>query len=765
MDLPSAPRAFWLLARLKLLRVLNIASALHISKGWFGPNRQAARGKKNRRWMVACALAAFMLFAFVNTASNALLNMQCRLPTGSHCMALHQAVQQLQAAPFHPVLMRTVAMQASLLFAIAFLLPLGSKELAQPDWDLEWLVTLPMQRRTLLLARIAERTVANPSGILALWPLYSTVAWYSGYRWSAPLLAAGVTLALLACAATLRTLADTGLRLRLAPSQLRNLQALASVSGLPLMYLAMSLAMPTATLTLSWAVHFPSWTLWTPPGLALLALNARDAWHGLGFGLLLAAQTALLLWFGLRLLQSLLADGVVASGTRETGRGPAPRRAFAGWAIGTPLQRRELRLLSRDRNFLVQSLLIPLIIFGSQLVLNGQAENLGQLVRNPALLSSIAFGLGAYVLMLSAFQTINTEGYALWMLYTYPKPIGSMLAEKAQLWSALALAYPLAVFGLGLWFGAPFNSRLLSQLVLVVAGIPIFAAIAVALGVWACDPLAQNMHARVRPTFAYAYLLLSSLYTFALNTRNWHFRLAVILLLSFLALALWQRARDSLPYMLDPSASPQPQVSAVDGIVGTIVFLLVQMLVTRVVQPAGQPLSQLANTLAFVIAGALVYCLTRLLYWRIGTKGVPRLWHGPWSGAWRAAFGWGALMALPAIAVAGLWISVLHRHGLMPDATPLAAIIWTAPLSLLAAPLLEEFIFRGQVFGGMRRTLPAAPAIAASAALFAVIHPPLAMGPVFVLGLCTAYAAERSKSLLAPVLAHALYNAAMMIIE
>ena len=52
--------------------------------------------------------------------------------------------------------------------------------------------------------------------------------------------------------------------------------------------------------------------------------------------------------------------------------------------------------------------------------------------------------------------------------------------------------------------------------------------------------------------------------------------------------------------------------------------------------------------------------------------------------------------------------------------------------------------------------------MAASAALFAVIHSPLNMLPVFVLGLCTAYAAERSKSLLAPMLAHALYNAAML---
>ncbi len=780
MDLPSTPRAFWLLARLRLLRLLNIANGLRFRKGRAGAGRQATRGKKSARWLVTGVLAAFMVFAFLNTASTALLNMQCRLPTGSQCVAddagtapwaaMQTARKELQAAPFHPVLMQAVVMQASLLFGIAFLLPLGSKELAQPDWDLEWLVTLPLQRRTLLLARVAERTLANPSGILALWPMCMAVAWHSGYRWSTPLLAAAAALPLLACAAVLRTVADTGLRLRLAPSQLRNLQAIASVASMPLMYLAMSLGMPTATLTLGWAARFPAWTLWTPPGLAMQALNTRDAAQALGFAALLAAQTALLLWLGVRLLQALLADGVVATGSRESGRTAAAgaragRTSAAAWAPGTPLQRRELRLLSRDRNFLVQSLLIPLIIFGSQLVLNGRVENLGQFATDPALLSSVAFGLGAYVLMLSAFQTINTEGHALWMLYTYPHSIGSMLAQKAQLWSLLAMVYPLAVFGMGLWFGVPADGRLLAQLVLVLAGIPIFATIAVALGVWACDPLAQDMHARVRPTFAYAYLILSSLYTYALTSSQWHIRLAAIVLLASLALSLWQRSRDALPYLLDPSASPPPRVSASDGIVAAILFFLLQLLVAGLLHLAGKPLTLAMLTLSFAIAGATVYGLARLLYWRSGASGVPRLWHGPWTSAWRGALGWGVLMALPALAAGALWLAFLRHGGNLPAAPPRASLFWLAPLAILAAPIFEEFIFRGQLFGGLRRSLPAWQAMTASAALFAVIHPPLAMAPVFVLGLCTACAAERSRSLLAPMLAHALYNAGMLVLQ
>ena len=112
MDLPSAPRAFWLLARLRLLRVLNIANALRFSKGWPGPSRPATHGKTKVRWMATCVLAAFMLFAFIHTASNSLLNMQCRLPPGSHCTAMAEADAQLPDAPFHPVVMRAATMSA-----------------------------------------------------------------------------------------------------------------------------------------------------------------------------------------------------------------------------------------------------------------------------------------------------------------------------------------------------------------------------------------------------------------------------------------------------------------------------------------------------------------------------------------------------------------------------------------------------------------------------------------------------------------------------
>ncbi len=102
------------------------------------------------------------------------------------------------------------------------------------------------------------------------------------------------------------------------------------------------------------------------------------------------------------------------------------------------------------------------------------------------------------------------------------------------------------------------------------------------------------------------------------------------------------------------------------------------------------------------------------------------------------------------------------QDGLTRSAVGLSGNIWIPVLAVVAAPLFEEFIFRGLIFGGLRRSLGAAPSITASAAVFAIVHPPVSMIPVLVLGLFAGLAYERTRMLLAPILAHALYNAVVL---
>lgn len=774
----STPKAMWLIARLRLQRLWNMVIGFRFKAATGSKSRAATGMKKGAGWVVSALGAAFMLFALVSVARQSVINAQCWLVPASECVRQvgaerhafndNAAIGELLAAPFAPEVAQALGFQLSVLLVVSFLIPLGSREIAAADWDLEWLVTLPASRWTLLWGRVFERTIVNPTGWIFLLPFCGMLAWYSGYRWSAPLIGVIGTLVLLPMAAMLRTVVDTGLRMSLPPSTLRNLQACTGVIGLPFMYFALALGTTRGdSLVLDVVRDVPGWLAWTPGGLMVRAINADTLAQAAQMAALLAAQLAAILAGGMLVLRHQLRAGVVGSGARESGRRRPQADTASGWLTrllpASPIKRRELTLLGRDRNFLVQSLLLPIVIFGSQLMLNGSSNVLADLASSPTMLGGFAFGIGSYMLMLSAFQTINNEGQSLWMLYTFPRPIEHVLKEKAQFWAVLALVYPTIMLGTVLWIRPDQAMNTLSMFAVVVAGIPIFSLIAVSLGVFASNPLAQDARTKIKVGYTYLYLMLSGLYVYAVTTALWSHKVVLIILMAALAMALWQKTRDRLPYLLDPAMAPPARVSTADGLIAALLFFVLQAGLLFLLAKIGKVGPAEAIVLAFSVAGLLVFGLMRLVLWLTKAQGVPamlagRLWH---------TVAWGLGAGLLAAAVGALYLSAIGKLGLLPDALAAGqgshfAPHWLFLLAVVAAPLCEEFIFRGLIFGGLRRSMGLAPAMVMSAALFAIVHAPVSMAPVFVLGLVTAYAYERNRSLLAPVLVHAVYNGALL---
>jgi len=79
---------------------------------------------------------------------------------------------------------------------------------------------------------------------------------------------------------------------------------------------------------------------------------------------------------------------------------------------------------------------------------------------------------------------------------------------------------------------------------------------------------------------------------------------------------------------------------------------------------------------------------------------------------------------------------------------------------VIVAPAAEEFLFRGYLYGVIRRYLGPVAAVLLSSALFAAIHVNLLSLPaLFVLAICFALAYEATGSLLVPMAMHALFNA------
>jgi ABC-2 type transport system permease protein len=778
---PTPARAIWLMAKMRLTRQANqFLNGLFKTFKKKKP-RDGIAGKRSNLWLLTLLTALLLSLSFGSLSQKTIVNMQCRLVEASACESVDKrgkqytntdtAAAELHAAPFDPALRNGLTMELTILFAIAVLLPLASKELAQPDSDLEWLVTLPVKRSTLLWGRLLERSASNSAGIIALVPPYLMIAWYSGFTWAALPIALLAAALLLPLAALLHTLADTGLRMWLPASQLRNLQALTSLFNMPLIYLVMAFSMPRADgFAMEWARAFPSWMIWTPPGVLLQAIQARTATGFAAAAALLLAQIAVLLWGGVALMRYQLRNGVVGSSSRESTRGKVDGKVDAKTASFSPIesllstvQRRELRLLSRDRNFLAQTLILPIIIVGSQMVFNGTLSSAAELGRHHTVAAAIAFGIGVYVLMLSAFQTLNNEGHALWLLFTVPRSMESVLKEKAKFWGVLALTYPLCILGFTAMHTDVFEWRMLVLALTALAGIPIYSMIAVSLGVFGCDPTAVEVRTRVRPTYAYLYMLLASFYTWSIYSDDWSQKLITIVLTASLALALWQKARDALPYLLDPAAAPSARVSTADGLIAATAFFIIQGIVVLAVAHDARAPGMDVITLAFGLSGLIVYGLVRLVFWRSKTANVPVILRGTRLGA---SLRDAAIAIVVTCAFAFAYLYAL-RHSSLADTLPSMSVaadkrVLLFALVVLAAPLCEEFIFRGLIFGGLRRSMPAWQAIVVSAAIFAAVHPTLSLLPVFVVGLCTAWVYERNKTLLAPMLVHAGYNAAMI---
>jgi membrane protease YdiL (CAAX protease family) len=84
--------------------------------------------------------------------------------------------------------------------------------------------------------------------------------------------------------------------------------------------------------------------------------------------------------------------------------------------------------------------------------------------------------------------------------------------------------------------------------------------------------------------------------------------------------------------------------------------------------------------------------------------------------------------------------------------------------SAVVAPVAEETLFRGVVFGGLAQRLPLWIAAVLSALLFALFHGLGVVLPIFVLGVGLAYVYARTATIWAPMATHGLVNAASVTI-
>lgn len=92
--------------------------------------------------------------------------------------------------------------------------------------------------------------------------------------------------------------------------------------------------------------------------------------------------------------------------------------------------------------------------------------------------------------------------------------------------------------------------------------------------------------------------------------------------------------------------------------------------------------------------------------------------------------------------------------------------VWvTMVLAVFVAPAAEETIFRGYIYGVLKRYIGGVGAGLFSAGLFAAAHMNVAaLPPLFVLALCLTLAYEATGSLLVNIFMHGLFNLSMLLV-
>ncbi len=233
-----------------------------------------------------------------------------------------------------------------------------------------------------------------------------------------------------------------------------------------------------------------------------------------------------------------------------------------------------------------------------------------------------------------------------------------------------------------------------------------------------------------------------------------------------------------------PWRKPWNLVDIAEVLVVLLLLLLCASMATAGLREViGATLSSETTNAILMVVGYLFsgVCTIALIVYRIGRRrSVWELlglkWHRVAACVGQGIAGFGVVVALLAIALSVLGQFGIERIVPLAPQAPVAVFLETrSPLTFaiylllvgILAPVVEELIFRGFVYAGLRRimTVPAAALI--SALIFAAAHVAVPAGgllAITLIGVVLAYLYERSGSLIAPMITHAMYNSFVLLL-
>jgi CAAX protease family protein len=237
------------------------------------------------------------------------------------------------------------------------------------------------------------------------------------------------------------------------------------------------------------------------------------------------------------------------------------------------------------------------------------------------------------------------------------------------------------------------------------------------------------------------------------------------------------------PGLLPPSVGIGPErvpwgfwdvvVAALPLIFSFALAVLVHFLPSSTGTPASETPTSTRVLIANTVVGLVIYGVILLLIWLV----TVRKYHVGWSalGVRRPPGVYFALVipilvgmyvaaALVSAVVVKLFYGGKAENPQVKDLTGGGGFSWTSLILALitasiVAPIIEELLFRGVLYGWLRTRWSAVGGVILSAALFSAAHAiPLILASIFVVGLTLAIVYEKTKSTLATMTLHSLFN-------
>jgi hypothetical protein len=465
-----------------------------------------------------------------------------------------------------------------------------------------------------------------------------------------------------------------------------------------------------------------------------------------------------------------------------------------------PLYRKEFLWFIRDRSAIVQTILIPLTVAGYQ------AFNMRFLTAHAAeawnYLCGAAILFGTYFLWVLGPKSLASEGSALWIALTWPRGLESLLKAKAWLWTlissglvAIILVFACFLFPHEIW-----------KIALVAVAWYIFGRSMAEKSVTLVTVTSESGEVQKIPSGRRWAAQLGML-TFAIGicTQQWHIAVMGIVYSWITAAAMWQNFRARLPFLYDPWGETLPKPpTLMHAMISISILIEVGAIVSGIALGVlGRANLGIAQAFGYAIcAVGVTIGMTNFLSNREVTADQVWCWkpdavinpnagkydwlYAPPPEPFLKRYGLLDIQLIPAMlmgAAGGLALGMLARgYSLLLAHLPATQeIVHKAQqtmaenpdlrysyivMAVFFAPFAEEFLFRGLLFRALDREwhgrwhgwLP----ILASAAFFAIYHPPLAWPPVFLVGATNCWLFRKTGKLYPCVLLHMIYNAVVL---